>query len=58
MSISKAEEYGRRARNADSVEDIGGNVPRAIDELIEAIRDLEARVKRLESKARHHQNTL
>jgi hypothetical protein len=52
MSVSKAEEYGRRARNADSVENIGGNVARAIDELIEAIRDLEARVKRLESRAR------
>ena len=33
MSKSKAEEYGRRARNADNIEDIGDNVACAIDEL-------------------------
>jgi hypothetical protein len=33
------------------VEDVGGYMKRAVDELVEAIRDLEARVKRLE-KAR------
>ena len=51
MSMSKAEEYGRRARNADSVEEVGDNIKRAIDELVQAIRGLEARVKRLESGA-------
>jgi hypothetical protein len=52
MSMSAAEKYARRARNSDSVEDVGYNMACAIDELVQAIRDLEARVKRLESKVR------
>jgi hypothetical protein len=52
MSTSAAEKYGRRARNSDTIEDMGYNVAFAIDELAQAIRDLEARVKRLESKVR------
>ena len=52
MSMSKAEEDGRRARNSDTIEDVGYNVACAIDELVEAIRELEVRVKRLESKVR------
>jgi len=51
MSTAKAERYARQARNCDTVEDVGGYIKHAIDELVEAIRDLEARVKRLE-KAR------
>ena len=52
MSTAKAERYARRARNCDTVEDVGDYMKRAVDELVEAIRDLEARVKRLESKVR------
>ena len=51
MSTAKAEMYARQARNSDTVEDIGDYMKRAIDELVAAIRDLEARLKRLE-KAR------
>jgi hypothetical protein len=52
MSMSTAEKYARRARNSDSLEDVAYNIACAIDELAQAIRDLEARVKRLESKVR------
>jgi methyl-accepting chemotaxis protein len=53
MSMSTAEKYARRARNsADSLEDVAYNIACAIDALVQAIRDLEARVKRLESKMR------
>ena len=52
MSTAKAERYARQARNCDTVEDVGDYMKRAVDELVEASRDLEARVKRLESKAR------
>jgi hypothetical protein len=52
MSTAKAEMYARHARNSDTVEDVGDYMKRAVDELVGAIRDLEARVKRLESKAR------
>ena len=52
MSTSNAEMYGRRARDADSVEEVGKNVKRAVDELIKVIQDLETRVRRLESKSR------
>jgi hypothetical protein len=51
MSTAKAERYARQARNSDTVEDVGDYMTRAV-ELVEAIRDLEARVKRLESKVR------
>jgi hypothetical protein len=50
MSMSTAEKYARRARNSDSLEDVAYNMACAIDELVQAIRDLEARVKRLESR--------
>jgi hypothetical protein len=52
MSMSTAEKYARRARNSDSLEDVAYNIACAIDELVQAIRDLETRVKRLESKVR------
>jgi uncharacterized protein Yka (UPF0111/DUF47 family) len=52
MSTDKAEKYARQARNCDTVEDVGDRMKRAIDELVEAIRSLEARVERLESKVR------
>ena len=52
MSIPAAEKYARRSRNSDSLEDVAYNVACAIDELVEAIRDLETRVKRLESTER------
>jgi hypothetical protein len=52
MSTSTAGKYARRVRNSDSLEDVAYNVACAIDELVQAIRDLEARVKQLESKGR------
>ena len=52
MSMSAAEKYARRARSSDSLEEVAYNVACAIDELAQAIRDLEARVKRLESRGR------
>jgi hypothetical protein len=52
MSMSTAEKYARRARNSDSLEDVAYNVACAIEELAQAIRDLEARMKRLESRVR------
>jgi hypothetical protein len=52
MSMSTADKYARRARNSDSLEDVAYNIACAIDELVQAIRDLEVRVKRLESKGR------
>ena len=42
MSMSTAEKYARRARNSDSLEDVAYNMACAIDELVQAIRDLEA----------------
>ena len=52
MSTTKAEKYAWRARNCDTVEEVGDCLKRAVDELVEAIRNLEARVERLESKVR------
>ena len=50
MSLSNAEMYARRAKNGDNHEEVGSNVKRAIDELIQEIRDLEARVSILERR--------
>ena len=50
MSMSTAVKYARRARNSDTLEDVANNIACAIDELVRAIHDLEARVKRLEPK--------
>jgi hypothetical protein len=50
MNITKAEKYGRQARNCDTIEDVGDCLKSAIEKLVEAIRDLEARVERLESR--------
>ncbi len=47
-----AEKYARRARNSDSLEDVAYNLACAIEELLQGLRDLEARVKRLEAKLR------
>ena len=52
MSMSTAEKYARRARNSDSLEDVAYNVACAIVELVKAIRELEVRIKRLESEVR------
>jgi polyhydroxyalkanoate synthesis regulator phasin len=52
MSTSNAEMYGRRARDAADHADVGLNVKRAIDELVKEIKELEARVAKLERKAR------
>jgi hypothetical protein len=41
MSMSSAEKYARRARNSDSLEDVAYNIACAIDELVQAIRNLE-----------------
>ena len=40
MSLSNAEMYGRRARDASDAKTVGDNAKRAIDELIKAIKDL------------------
>ena len=50
MTTSDAEKYGRRAKVARDVAEIGSAVMHAVDELVRAIRDLETRVSRLESK--------
>jgi hypothetical protein len=50
MSTSHAEMYGRRAKRARTVEEVGDNVKRAIDELGKAIKDLESKVQRLEAR--------
>jgi hypothetical protein len=52
MSTAKAELYARRARNSDTVEDVGDYIASAIDELIKSIRALDTRVRQLESKVR------
>jgi hypothetical protein len=52
MSTATVAKYARRVRNSDSLEDVAYNVACAIDELVQAIRDLEVRVKRLEAKGR------
>jgi hypothetical protein len=50
------QEHGRIVPSiADAVErgdDLGDYMKRAVDELVAAVRDLDARVKRLESKVR------
>lgn len=50
MSISSAQMYARRARDADTPEEVGENTKKAIDQLVSVIRELEARITRLESK--------
>ena len=52
MSVPAAEKYARRVRNSDSLEDVAYNIACAIDGLVEAILELEVRVKRLESEVR------
>jgi hypothetical protein len=52
MSTAKAERYARQAKNSDTVEDVGDYMKRVVDELVAAIRDLEARVKWLGTKVR------
>ena len=46
-----AEKYAHLA-HSDNLEDVAYNIACAIDELVQAIRDLETRVKRLESRGR------
>jgi hypothetical protein len=50
MTTSDAEKYSRRAQAAGDVAEVGSAVKHAVDELVRAIRDLEARISRLESK--------
>jgi hypothetical protein len=50
MSTSDAERYGRRVRNAESIEELGDNTKRAIDQLVRAIKDPENRVRKLEGE--------
>jgi hypothetical protein len=52
MSLSNAEMYGRRARDASDAKTVGDNAKRAIDELIKAIKDLDVKVRRLEARTR------
>jgi hypothetical protein len=50
MSTKNAEMYGRRAYDADGVEELGENVKLAIDALVSAIKSLESRVSALEAR--------
>ena len=54
--VEGVQEHGRIVPSiADAVErgdDLGDYMKRAVDELVAAVRDLDARVKRLESKVR------
>jgi hypothetical protein len=50
MSTSDAEMYARRASNADDVEEVGRNTRKAIEALVQTIRELEDRIAVLESK--------
>jgi hypothetical protein len=52
MSATKAEMYARKAQNSDTVEDVSAYMKLAVDELVKAIRDLETRIERLESRNR------
>ena len=49
MSLSDAERYGRLARDAKDVAEIGYNTERAIDALVQVIKDLQVRIARLEA---------
>jgi hypothetical protein len=50
MTTSDAEKYVRRAQVAGDLGEMGSAVKHAVNALVRAIRDLEARVSRLESK--------
>jgi hypothetical protein len=52
MSLSNAGMYGRRARAARDVAEVGDNAKRAIDELIKEIKRLQAQVADLEARVR------
>jgi uncharacterized protein YlxW (UPF0749 family) len=52
MNTSNAEMYGRRAEGATEIAELGENVKKAIRELANEIKQLNARVARLESEMR------
>lgn len=52
MSLSNAETYARRARDAANHSEVGDSVKKAIDELIKEIKRLQTRVADLESEIR------
>ena len=52
MSLSTAEMYARRARDASDHSEVGDSTWRAIRELIKEIKRLESEVVRLRSSAR------
>jgi chemotaxis receptor (MCP) glutamine deamidase CheD len=52
MSISNAQTNARRVKNAHELKDAAKYFEKAIDELCDAIRRLEARIANLEAKAR------
>jgi len=49
MSLSDAERYGRQARDAKDVPELGDNTDRAIEALVQVIKDLQVRIARLEA---------
>jgi hypothetical protein len=52
MSTQNAERYGRQARDANTVEELGDSVKKAIDQLTREIKNLASRLARLEAKQR------
>ncbi|MBP1297424.1 hypothetical protein [Bradyrhizobium elkanii] len=50
MSVSSAETYARRAKNAADPEDAIQNLVKAINELAGAIKDLETEVSRIKRR--------
>jgi hypothetical protein len=49
MSLSDAERYGRLARDAKDVPELGDNTDRAIEALVQTIKELQVRISRLEA---------
>jgi hypothetical protein len=53
MSLSTAETYARRARDAKSHDDLTDSTYRALHEIIKAVKDLESDVSVLQSRVNH-----
>jgi hypothetical protein len=50
MSVSDAERYARRAKNAQTAEEVGENVKRAVDALVREIKSMQTSIRNLESR--------